>query len=59
MRRADVLWGDGVVLIGRSHTRKQEVMEKPKTGLRQPLTLPEELMELLEWHDDLLPPQDR
>jgi hypothetical protein len=51
----DVLWGEGVVLIRRSHTRKQEVMEKLKTGLRQRLTLPEELMELLEWHVDLLP----
>lgn len=51
----DVLWGEGVVLIRRSHTRKQEVMEKPKTGLRQRLTLPEELMEVLEWHVDRLP----
>jgi len=51
----DVLWEDGVVLIRRSHTRKQEVMEKPKTGLRQRLTLPEELMEVLEWHVDRLP----
>jgi hypothetical protein len=50
-----VLWGEGVVLVRRSHTRKQEVMEKPKTGLRQRLTLPEELMELLEWHVDRLP----
>ena len=51
----DVLWGEGVVLIRRSHTRKQEVMEKPKTGLRQRLTLPEELMDVLEWHVDRLP----
>jgi len=59
LRRAsdtpDVLWGEGVVLIRRSHTRKQEVMEKPKTGLRQRLTLPEELMEVLEWHVDRIP----
>lgn len=51
----DVLWGEGVVLVRRSHTRKQEVMEKPKTGLRQRLTLPEELMEVLEWHAERLP----
>jgi hypothetical protein len=51
----DVLWGEGVVLIRRSHTRKQEVMEKPKTGLRQRLTLPEELMEVLQRHVDRLP----
>jgi hypothetical protein len=30
-------------------------MEKTKTGLRQRLTLPEELMEVLEWHVDRLP----
>jgi integrase len=51
----DVLWDEGVVLIRRSHTRKQEVMEKPKTGLRQRLTLPEELMDVLEWHVERLP----
>ncbi len=50
----DVVWSEGVMLIRRSHTRKQEVMEKTKTGLRQRLTLPEELMEVLEWHVDRL-----
>lgn len=52
---ADVLWGEGVLLVRRSHVRKAEVMEKTKTGLRQRLTLPSELMDVLRWHVDRLP----
>jgi integrase len=50
----DVLWDEGVLLIRRSHTRKQEVMETTKTGQHQRLKLPEELMEILRWHQDRL-----
>jgi len=52
---ADVLWEEGVLLIRRSQVRKREVMNKTKTGLRQRLTLPEELVALLRWHVDSLP----
>lgn len=51
----DVLWEPGVVLVRRSHTMRDEVMDKPKTGLRQRLSLPKDLMEILEWHAGRLP----
>lgn len=51
----DVLWDEGAILVRRSHTRKQEVMETTKTGKRQRLSLPVELMEILRWHVDRLP----
>lgn len=53
----DVLWDEGVLLVRRSHTRKQEVMETTKTGRHQRLKLPEELMEILRWHVDQLTPK--
>jgi integrase len=46
----DVMWDEGILLVRRSHTRKQEVMETTKTGLHQRLKLPEELMDILRWH---------
>jgi len=52
----DVLWDEGVLLIRRSHTRKQEVMETTKTGQHQRLKLPEELMAILRWHVEKLTP---
>ncbi len=48
--QADVKWGDGVLLIRRSHTRRDEVMETTKTDLHQRLHLPAELVEVLGAH---------
>jgi integrase len=46
----DVRWDDGVILVRRSHTLGDEVMETTKTGLRQRITVPPELIEVLRWH---------
>lgn len=51
----DVLWEDGAILVRRSHTLKQEVMNKTKTGLRQKLALPPDMMDILRWHVMRLP----
>lgn len=51
----DVLWEEGVLLVRRSHTRGTEVMEKTKTGRRQRLTLPTDLVDILRWHVETLP----
>jgi integrase len=51
----DVFWEEGAILIRRSHTLKQEVMNTTKTGLRQKIALPAELMDILRWHVDRLP----
>ncbi len=53
--QADVLWGEGVILVRRSHTRGDEVMNTTKTGHRQRIALPPELVEILRWHADTLP----
>ena len=46
----DVLWDEGVILVRRSHTLGDEVMNRTKTKLRQRITVPEELMDVLRWH---------
>lgn len=46
----DILWDAGVLLVRRSQTRNEEVMRKPKTGLRQRLMLPADLVDILRWH---------
>jgi len=46
----DVRWGEGLLLVRRSHTRGEEVMEKPKTGKVQRIHLPPDLLEVLQWH---------
>jgi hypothetical protein len=46
----DVRWDEGVILVRRSHTLGDEVMETTKTGLRQRITAPPELMNVLRWH---------
>jgi integrase len=55
LRRAgatpDVLWDQGVILVRRSHTIG-EVMETTKTGLRQRITAPPEVVDVLQWHVD-------
>jgi integrase len=51
----DVLWDEGAILVRRSHSRRQEVMETTKTGIRQKITLPDEMMEILRWHVARIP----
>jgi integrase len=46
----DILWDKSVILIRRSQTRGREVMNKTKTGIKQRITLPEEVMDVLRWH---------
>jgi hypothetical protein len=48
----DVLWDQGVILIRRSHTLGDEFMKTTKTGLRQRITAPSEVMDVLRWHLD-------
>jgi hypothetical protein len=46
----DVLWDQGVVLVRRSHTIGDEPMNTTKTNLRQRITVPSEVMDVLRWH---------
>jgi hypothetical protein len=46
----DVLWDKSVVLVRRSHTLGDEVMETTKTKRRQRINVPAEVMEVLRWH---------
>jgi integrase len=46
----DVLWNEGVVHVRRSHTLGDEIMNTTKTGLRQRLSVPAEVLEVLRWH---------
>jgi integrase len=57
----DVLWDQGVILIRRSHTLREELMKTTKTGLRQRITVPSEVMDVLRWHTQtqLLTPEQR
>ena len=45
---ADVKWSDSIFLVRRSYTR--EVMQSTKTGKRQAIVLPAELLDVLRWH---------
>jgi integrase len=47
---ADVKWDEGVLLVRRSQTVGDEVMETTKTKKRQKLFLPKALMDVLQWH---------
>lgn len=47
---SDVLWSEGVLLVRRSHTEGDDVMRTTKTGRRQRLALPDDLVEILRWH---------
>jgi integrase len=53
--QGDVLWEEGAILIRRSHTVQKEVMNTTKTGRRQKLALPPDLMAILRWHVEQLP----
>jgi integrase len=46
----DILWDQGVILVRRSHTLGDEYMKTTKTGLRQRITVPSEVMDVLRWH---------
>lgn len=47
---SDIKWDEGLLLIRRSQTIGDEVMETTKTDLHQRLTLPRELLDVLKWH---------
>lgn len=49
---ADIKWNEGLLLIRRSQTIGDKVMETTKTDLHQRLTLPRELLDVLRWHVD-------
>ena len=49
---ADIKWKEGILLIRRSQTLGDDVMETTKTDLHQRLTLPSELLDVLHWHVD-------
>jgi integrase len=51
----DVLWDEGVILVRRSNPMKQVVMERTKSGARQRIGLPPEVMDVLRAHADSLP----
>jgi integrase len=46
----DVRWDEGILLVRRSHTLGEEVMNSTKTGVRQRITIPVELLDVLRWH---------
>jgi integrase len=52
---ADILWDHGVLLVRRSQTGDAEPMETTKTGKLQRITLPDDLIEILDWHVKQLP----
>ncbi|MBL8605227.1 MAG: site-specific integrase [Myxococcales bacterium] len=52
----DLLWEEKALLVRRSHTRTQKVMNTTKTGRRQRIGLPDMLIVILHWHVDSLPP---
>ena len=43
--------GDGAVLVRRSQTRGDEVMNTTKTGKRQRIGVPSEMTDTLRWHE--------
>lgn len=49
---ADVLWEQGRLLVRRSQTLGDEVMNTTKQGRRYSITVPAELMSVLRWHVD-------
>ncbi len=52
---ADVLWNESSLLVRRSQTYGDEVMESTKTGRDQRIALPEIMMAVLRAHVDELP----
>jgi integrase len=55
-RSADMLWETGEVLVRRSHSaRRDQILERTKTGKRQRIPLPEPIMDILRKHVAALP----
>jgi integrase len=50
--KADVRWDESKLLVRRSHTRRNEVMNTTKQGVKYRIHLPPEAMEVLQWHVD-------
>jgi integrase len=50
-REPDVKWNEGVVLVRRSHTLGDEVMNTTKTKLRQRINVPAEVIQVLREHE--------
>lgn len=46
----DILWDEAAILVRRSHTLGEEVMKKTKTGFRQRINLPLQVLDVLRWH---------
>lgn len=47
---ADILWEDGHVLLRRSHSTGQEIMDQTKTGQDQEIALPPHTLDVLRAH---------
>ena len=50
----DMLWEEKILLVRRSHTVGEEVMNTTKTKKRQRLFLPADLIDVLSWHVERL-----
>ncbi len=48
----DVLWNKGVILVRRSHTLGCEIMDMTKTKLDQRISVPADVVAVLQWHLD-------
>ena len=48
----DVRWQERELLVRRSHTMGDEIMETTKTKRRQRIGLPSEVIDVLQWHVD-------
>lgn len=49
-RNIDVIWMKNQILVRRSNSRGQQIMNKTKTGHDQVIALPQEMMEILREH---------
>jgi integrase len=49
-RQSDVDWHQGILHVRRSHTEKQEVMNKTKTKTKDEIALTPAMLLLLKWH---------
>lgn len=47
---SDILWDQGILLVRRSHSRRQQIMNMTKTGVDQEFPLPKEILDILKWH---------
>jgi hypothetical protein len=53
---ADILWDQGILLLRRSNSRGEAIMDNTKTSLDQKIPLPEAAMQVLREHVAVLPP---